>query len=145
MTWFDFIPNWIFHLILIAGVLGVGASYVLSFIPFVRTYLMSIRVIGIALIVVGVFCEGMVLNDNNWKLKVAEAEKRALEAEAKASKENVRIVTKLVDKIHVVNEVQVVTQQEIVEKAVIIDNGCKVAPEAIAIHNKAATRPGDAK
>lgn len=89
--------------------------------------------------------EGGLSNEAAWQEKVAQAEKRALAAEAKAAKENVKIVTKTVEKIKVVKDTQVVIQKEIVEKATAIDSQCVVPPEAIELLNKAATARGETK
>lgn len=121
------------------------ASFVLRFIPFISQYTLPIRVGALLLIVFGVYMEGGLSNEAAWQEKVAQAEKRALAAEAKAAKENVKIVTKTVEKIKVVKDTQVVIQKEIVEKATAIDSQCVVPPEAIELLNKAATARGETK
>lgn len=137
----NFLPNWIFHLVLITGIMSVIAAQVFRFIPFVSTYRIPLLVVGALLSVVGVFFEGATYNNDQWQLKVAEAEKRALEAEAKSSKANVEIVTKTAEKLKVIRDIQVVVQKEIVEKAAVIDADCRVPKEAIDILNKAAKQP----
>lgn len=140
----SFLPDWIFHLVLLAGILGLIASYVLRFVPFISQYTLPIRVGALLLTIFGVYMEGGLSNEAAWQEKVAQAEKRALAAEAKAAKENVRIVTKTVEKLKVVRDTQYIIKQEIVEKAAAIDAQCVVAPEAIDILNQAATR-GESK
>ncbi len=137
----NFLPNWIFHLLLIGGIGAVIAAQVFKFIPVVSKYRLPILVSGIVLAAVGLFMEGAISNEEKWQLKVAEAEKRALAAEAKSAQENTKLVTKTVEKIKLIQDVQVVVQKEIVEKATVIDAECKVPREAVTLHNKAATRP----
>ena len=81
----QWLPDWVFHLILLVGVLGLGASFVLKFIPFVDQYKLPIQVAAVILIVLGVYMEGAISNQAWWELRVAEAEKRVAEAEKKAA------------------------------------------------------------
>lgn len=137
----EFLPNWVFHLVLFSGVLTLLASFALKFIPFVANYRLPLVVGGVLLTSIGLFLEGAIFNEDKWQLRVAEAEKRALEAEAKSSKENVKLVTKTVEKLRLVRDHQVVVEKEIVEKAAVIDSECRLPADAIKLHNKAATRP----
>lgn len=135
----NFLPDWFFHLVLLAGIGGLIASLILKFIPFVSQYRLVIQVASIAMVIGGTFFEGVTYNEAQWQQKVVEAEKRALEAEAKSAQENVKLVTKTVEKIKLVQDVQVVVQKEIVRDTAIIDAECKVPVEFVAIHNKSAT------
>lgn len=138
----DFIPNWIFHLCVIISLLALGASYILTFVPFISTYKTPIQAASVIVLVFGVFMEGVISNNDAWKLKVAEAEKRALVAEAKASEENVKIITKVVEKIKVVRDARYEVGNQISANASAIDSKCVVIPEAINILNQAAATPG---
>ena len=131
------LPYWAFHTILAAGVVGLVAGQILSN--------SQVKLIAFALVVFGLFMEGAIYNEDAWKLKLAEAEKRVLVAERKSAEENVKIVEKVVEKLKVVRDTQVVIQKEIVDNATVIDSTCKVAPEAIMILNKAATYPENLK
>jgi len=93
-----FTPNWVFHLITLVGVAGIIAGFLLAFIPFIRQYKLLIQIISIVLLTFGIFMEGAILNEQTWKLKVAEVEKQLAEAEAKSQKENVKVVTKVITK-----------------------------------------------
>jgi len=94
----SFTPDWVFHSIALAGVIGIIAGFLLSFIPLVNKYKLAIQVISLVLLTFGIFMEGAILNEQTWKLKVAEMEKQIAEAEAKSQKENVKIVEKIVTK-----------------------------------------------
>jgi ABC-type uncharacterized transport system permease subunit len=94
----SFTPDWVFHSITLAGIIGIIAGFLLSFIPLVNKYKLSIQVISIVLLTFGIFMEGAILNEQTWKLKVAEMEKQVAEAEAKSQKENVKLVEKIVVK-----------------------------------------------
>lgn len=100
----DFLPFWIFHLIVLAGVGGLLASIVLKFIPFVSTYRLPIQVGAIVLLVFGVFMEGGVSNQERWEAKVAEAKLEMAKKEAESAEASVKVVTKYIDRVTVVKE-----------------------------------------
>ena len=43
----SFLPEWAFHLLLIAGVLGTIAGFVLGMVPVIKQYIIPIRVISL--------------------------------------------------------------------------------------------------
>ena len=135
----EFLPSWLWHLAIIAGVVGIVVSFVLKAIPLISQYRAAVQAASVALIVVGTFFTGASYNNDKWEARVKEAEQKVIEAEAKSSQENVKIVTKTVDKIKLVQDVQVVVQKEIVRDTVVIDAECKIPVEFITIHNKSAT------
>lgn len=138
----NFLPNWIVHVCLIMGLLGLAASYILTFIPFVSQYKTPIQAAAIIVLIVSVFLEGAISNNDAWQLKVAEAEKRVLAAEAKAAEQNVKIVTKIVEKTKVIEQQKATIQKQIDKNAETADLYCFVIPEVINILNQAASSPG---
>lgn len=139
------LPDWIFHLILIVGLLGLGASFVLKFIPFVAQYKVPIQVASGILIALGIYMEGAISNQAWWEARVKEAELRVAKAEALAAEANGKIEYKIVEKTKVVEVVNQKVQQQIKELATKMDQRCYVIPEANAIHNDAATARKGAK
>lgn len=141
----NWLPDFVFHLILIAGVLALLASWVLKFIPFIATYRLPIQVAGILLTVLGVWYEGGIAKDTEWKVRVAELEVKVAQAEAKSATENVKIVTKVVKQLELVrtrgNDVIQYVDREIVK----YDNVCPIPKEVVKAHNMAAERVGEAK
>ncbi len=137
----NFLPDWIFHAILLAGVLGLVASYFMKFIPFVYMYKTPIQIGSIAAIVLGTFMLGAAWNDQAWRDRVAEMEQKVLEAEAKSAETNVKLVTKVVKKTEVVKE----KGEEIVkfvEKEVIKYNDrCEIPNDFVKALNDAAEQP----
>ena len=141
----NFTPDWFYHLILLVGILGLLASFILKFIPFVSQYRLPIQALAGLLIVFGVYMEGGLANEQRWQARVDEAEKKVLAAQALAEAATGRVTTKYVTKTQVVTQNQIVVQKEIVEKAAVIDQQCHVTPELISILNKGATMRGDRK
>lgn len=142
----QFLPDWVFHLTLLLGLLGLGASFVLKFVPFVVQYRVVIQVVSSILIAVGIYMEGAISNQAWWEQRLAEAEIRVKEAEAKAAAANGKIEYVIVEKIKVVETVDRKLQQQIRDLANKIDQNCQITPEVNSILNRAATaRQGNAK
>ena len=63
------LPEWVFFLSLVFGVLGVLASFILTVIPLVKHYKLIIQVISIVLLVIGVWFQGAIANERIWQSK----------------------------------------------------------------------------
>jgi hypothetical protein len=136
----DWLPFWIFHLIVLAGLAGLAASFVLKFIPFVSTYKLPIQVAAIATLVFGFYMEGGISNQEKWEARVAELEEKVKVSEAKSKTANVQIQTVYKDKVKIVKETQVVIQEKIKEVEKLIDAQCTIDNSVIDILNDAAVR-----
>jgi len=100
----DWLPFWIFHLIVLAGFVGLAASLVLKFIPFVSTYGLPIQVASIALLVFGVYMEGGISTQEKWEAKVAEVKLEMAKKEVASAEVTTKIVTKYINKVQIVKE-----------------------------------------
>jgi hypothetical protein len=147
----SFLPDsfllWIINIILLAGLVGTLSSFFIKFIPPLMPYASGIKIIGIILLVAGVWFRGGYDVEMEWRKRVADLEAKIAIAEEKSKDTNTKIQTKIVEKVKVVKENTVVYRDRIKEVEKIIDKDCKVAPEAIDIHNAAAKNasPGDNK
>ena len=94
----NWLPNWIFYGIFFAGLLGLLATYVMKFIPFVYVYRTPIQAISILAIAIGTYMSGAISNEEAWQAKVKEMEAKVAAAEVKSAKENIKIVEKVVKK-----------------------------------------------
>lgn len=100
----DWLPFWVFHLIVLAGIGALAATYVLKFIPFVSTYTLQFRVAAIVLLMFGIFMEGGISNQEKWEAKVAEAKLEMAKKETASAEASVKIVTKYVTVDRIVKE-----------------------------------------
>ena len=100
----SFIPDWVWTLVLIFGILGILASWVLKFIPFISTYRLPIQVASIIALVVGVYFQGVIANEAKWQGKIADLQKQIVEAETKSKETNVVVQEKIVTKTKVIKE-----------------------------------------
>lgn len=135
----SFLPNWFFHLLVLAGVLGLVASLFLSIVPLVKQYKLPLQVISIVVLVVGIFFEGSIYNEKVWLDRVKELEEKVQIAEQKAKEENVRIETKVVERVKVVKEKVDVIKKEIEIKKELINKDCVLSDTAIEMYNRAVT------
>ena len=94
----QWLPDWIFYGIFFAGLLGLLATYVMKFIPFVYVYRTPIQAASILAIVIGTYMSGAISNEEAWQTKVKEMEAKVAAAEIESQKENVKIVEKIVKK-----------------------------------------------
>jgi uncharacterized membrane protein len=94
----QWLPNWIFYGIFFAGLLGLLATYVMKFIPFVYVYRTPIQAVSVLAIVIGTYMSGAISNEEAWQAKVKEMEAKVAAAEIQSQKENVKVVEKVVKK-----------------------------------------------
>ena len=134
----SFIPDFVYHLLLLASVIAFGACYILKMVPFISTNVEIIRIISIVVMIFSVWMEGGIVNEAKWKARVAELELKVAVAEKKAAEANSKIETVYVDRVKVVKEIQYVNQTRINKDADKLDSTCKIDPEAIEILNQAA-------
>ena len=143
----QWLPNWIFYLIFLTGLLGLLATYIMKFIPFVQLYRTPIQAISIIAIVLGTYMAGAISNEEAWQAKVTEMEAKVAAAEAQSAKENVKIVEKIVKKTEIVRiQGQQVTQyidREVVKYDEKFRPGgqCELPNEFIKAMNDAAEQP----
>jgi membrane-bound lytic murein transglycosylase B len=118
LTWMlSLLPDWFWTLILISGVLAVLAAWVLKFIPFVSTYRLPIQVGGILALLVGVYFQGVISNEEKWQARVKELELQVAKAEAQAKETTVKIEEKIIYKDRVIKE-RAKTQIEYIDRIV---------------------------
>ena len=143
----SFLPEWVFHLIFVLGIVGVVAGFALGFIPFVRQYKLPIQIIGLLTLVLGVYLEGGLADYKEWEAKVKDMEAKLAVAEEKSKTANAQVQEKVVEKTKVIREKgkdiikyidrEVVKNEEVVKYV----ERCPAIPAAIIEeHNKAAVK-----
>ena len=137
------IPDWFWTLVLISGIVGTLATWVLKFIPFVSNYRLPIQVVSIIALIVGVYFQGVIANEQKWQNEIAELQKKVAEAEAKSKETNVVVQEKIITKTKIIKEkgkdIINYVDREVVKKEEIIKyiEQCPVPKEIIDIHNQA--------
>lgn len=146
-----FLPDalilWICNIVLLAGILLTVTAFFIQRIPVINQYRIPAQVLGIALLVMGVYWRGGYAIEMEWRERVAEAEARVAAAEAKSAEENVKIVTKVVTKTQVIRtrgaDIVKYVDREIVRYDEKFARGgvCEIPQEFIKAHNSAAEAP----
>ena len=146
-----FLPDalilWICNIVLLAGVLLTVTAFFIKRIPVINQYRIPAQVLGIALLVIGVYWRGGYAIEMEWRERVAEVEARVAAAEAASKEENVKIVTKVVTKTQVIRtRGETITKyidREIVKYDEKFAKGgvCEIPQEFIKAHNSAAEAP----
>ena len=132
---------------LLAGILLTVTAFFIKRIPVINQYRTPAQVLGIALLVLGVYWRGGYAIEMEWRERVAEVEARVAAAEAKSAEENVKIVTKIVTKTQVIRTRGETITKYIDREIVRYDEKfapggmCEIPQEFIKAHNSAAEAP----
>jgi uncharacterized membrane protein len=143
----QWLPNWIFYGIFFAGLLGLLATYVMKFIPFVYVYRTPIQAVSVLAIVIGTYMSGAISNEESWQAKVKEMEAKVAAAEIESQKENVKIVEKIVKKTEYITRkgqdiIQYVDREVVKYDTKFAPSGvCELPNEFIKAINNAAEAP----
>jgi len=134
----NWLPEFVVHLIFLAGLVGTIAGFVLGFIPFVSKYKLPIQIISLLLLSLGVYLEGGLAEKAKWELRVKEMEVKVAEAEAKSAVVNTEIVEKVITQKQVIKVKGDKVIEYIDREVKVFDNTCTVPEIAIKAHNMAA-------
>ena len=143
----QWLPDWIFYGIFFAGLLGLLATYVMKFIPFVYVYRTPIQAVSVVLIALGTYMSGAISNEEAWQARVKEMEAKVAAAEVQSVKENIKIVEKVVIKTQIVRtrgeDIVKYVDREIVKYDTKFAPGgvCEIPKEFIKALNDAAEAP----
>ena len=135
----DWLPFWVFHLVVLVGLAGLIGSLVLKFIPFISTYRLPIQVAAIATLVFGVYMEGGIATQEKWEAKVAEVKIEMAKKETASAETTVKVVTKYVNKVQIVKE----KGNDIIKQVPVYitkdaDTKCDVPTGFVVLHDSAS-------
>ena len=131
---------YVINAICIAGVVATVLGFFLGWVPFVGRWKLPLQLLGIALLVAGVYFKGGYSTEMEWRARVAEVEKKVAIAEAKAKQANTQVQTKIVTKIVKIKEKQQVVKERIQQNKEVINRECKLSDEAVNIYNSSITK-----
>ena len=131
----NLLPDFVFHLMVIFGLLGLVASQFFGFIRFISSYTTPIKIISIILLVVGVWFEGAINNNESWKQKVAELEIKVANAETLSAETNLKIQENLNEKTKVIYDKKNETIKEITKY---VRDDCRLSNVAVSLHNSSS-------
>ena len=139
MSWLiDFLPEWVFHIVICLGIISLIASAILKRLPTLYTYSFITYLTGLFLIVSGVWFEGALSEKSNWEEKVKELETKAQVAEAKSQQVNTVIETKIVERVKIVKDTKNANKETAKLIARQLDDRCVVPESTVMLINSAS-------
>ena len=134
-----FIPDalivYVINMSIIAGAVIMIAGTFLGFVPFVNKYKSILHLIGVALLVLGVYCKGVFSTGADLREQVKALQAKVAIAEKKVKVANSHIQTKIVTKIVKIHDKARVVKERIQQNKEVINRECKLSDEAINIYN----------
>jgi len=134
----NYLPNWIFHLVVFLGVVAIVAAYLIRHIPFTRVYALPLNIGGAIAICVGLWVEGSLYTESVWQERVKELEAKLAVAEQQSKEANDKIVSLIAAKDQAIKARNETLLQYVEVEVTKYDNQCKIPEEFIFVINKAA-------
>ncbi len=131
----NFIPDIVFHAIVIAGILGMIASFFLGYMPFINLYKTPIQIISVIILVFGVWVEGANSNNESWKLKVKELEAKVSLAQIKSNEINTKLVEKIAENQKIIKDKKNENSKAIIKY---VTDDCRLSNVAVILHNSSS-------
>ena len=137
-----FLPDWIFHGMVLVGLIGFAATYLFKYIPvpFIFVYRKPIQIGSVLAIIFGTFMSGAIYDNESWLERVKEMEAKVAKAEVESKEANSKIESKVETAKQKIVQKQVVVKQYIDREVVKYDNSCVIPKEFVEVHNKAAVK-----
>jgi hypothetical protein len=133
------VPNFVFHLILFVGAIGLLSTTLLTNIPFIQKYILPIKIVSFILLLGGVYFNGAISYKNSIAVEVAELKEKLAKAEAKSEKVNTVVVEKLLTEKQIIREKGNNVIQYVDREVTKYNDQCILPNEVINAHNMAAT------
>jgi hypothetical protein len=131
----NFIPDIVFHAIVIAGILGMIASFFLGYMPFISFYKTPIQIVSVIILVFGVWVEGANSNNESWKLKVKELEAKISQAQIKSNEINTKLVEKIAENQKIIKDKKNENSKAITKY---VTDDCRLSNAAVILHNSSS-------
>ena len=143
----DAVILWFCNILLLTGLLLTVAGLFAHRIPLIWQYQLPFKVLGIALLALGVYFRGGYAVEAEWRERVAEVEARLAQAEQASAELNNKLDAAGQQKIKIIRGQTQVVRQYIDREVVRYDTKfmpggqCEIPREFIQAHNKLAERP----
>jgi len=129
---FNLVPEYIVHLWLIAGIV-IYIGY--KFIPLALKYKLVAKILGLVLIITGIYLQGMLAISRDYREKAAEFQHKIELANIKSNSINESIKYVYKDKVSKSKEKSITIQENIKNNAREINRNCIITPEINRLHN----------
>lgn len=138
MWMLNWLPDFVFHGMLVVGLLALVASFVLGFIPFVSQYKIPMQVAGIILTVLAVWYEGGIAKDAEYKARIAAMELKISKAETQAAEANTKLAEQILKEQARIKEITETNKKRLKDLADQLNKQCTVNQGVIDVLNDAA-------
>lgn len=137
----DTVIIWLCNILLLTGIIATVTGFFVHRIPVISQYQLPFRVLGIALLTLGVYFRGGVAVEAEWRERVAAVEARLAEAEKASVEANKGIEQKSQKKTTEIRQRTQYIRQYVDREVVRYDAGCTIPQPFIESHNRAAEAP----
>jgi hypothetical protein len=137
----DAVILWFCNILLVVGVVLTVTAFFIKSIPLVNQYRVPAQVLGIALLVLGVYFRGGYSVEQQWRERVAEVEAKLKQAEEQSAQANTKIETRVVNKTQYIKTRGADIVKYVDREVVKYDDACKIPQPFIRAHNDAAEAP----
>lgn len=134
----DAVILWVCNILLVTGLVLTAAGFFVHRIPFVSQYQLPFKVLGIALLVAGVYFRGGYAVEAEWRERVAEVQAQLAVAEKASVTANEKLSAAGTQKVQVIRQKGIVVKQYIDREITKYDNTCVIPQEVVRALNAAA-------
>jgi hypothetical protein len=134
----NFLPDFAFHILLVIGILGIIAGFLLSNIPFIGTNGKLIQIVSILITVLAVWYEGGIAKDQEYKKQIADLQLKVSRAEAQSAESNTKLAEEILKRQQAIQQITAANKQKLNNQAVELNKACTVNDDVISILNDAA-------
>ena len=132
----NFLPNYIFHILSLIGLIGL----IVTLLPLPILYKSSIQIISIAILTFAIYMEGAISNQAKWQAKVAALQVEIAKKETISANITTEVITKYVDRVKIVKEKGNVIIKEIPTYITKTDDSKCVVPNGFVVLHDSASR-----
>jgi hypothetical protein len=136
----NFLPDFVFHILLIAGLLGLAGSFVLDSVPFISTNAKAIQLASAVVLAIALFFEGAISDNDAWQARVKALELKVSKAETESAEANGKLSKQLAAKDKEIALAQAELKNRIRAGAAAMDAVCKIPADVVDILNDAAQK-----
>jgi hypothetical protein len=136
----NFVPDFVFHMLLLVGLLGLATSIVLDSVPFVSTNARAIQIASAVVLAIALFFEGAISDNARWQARVKELELKVARAETQSAEANGQLSKALAAKDKEVALAQAELKNRIRAGAEAMDAVCRIPADVVSILNDAASK-----
>jgi len=134
----DSLILWFCNILLVAGVVLTVTAFFIKTLPFINQYRIPAQVLGIALLIMGVYLRGGLAVEQTWRERVAELEAQIVVAQAASQDANTKIETRVIKKTEYITRRGQDIVQFVDREVVKYDTTCVIPEPFIQAHNRAA-------